>query len=158
MTDDRRELDEKIVLSWVQLSSVIKNGRITDGLAYNEAVTMLLLYNEYRRTGSGVLPFSHIVRETKMLKSLAVRTITSLESKGFVTRLCSQTDRRTVDVAIVPEKLEEFLKVHSRSLKIADDICNLIGEEDAHVFVRIVAKIVGQTQTLPETGGKKEDE
>ena len=59
---------------------------------------------------------------------------------------------------MILEKLEEFLKVHSRSLKIADDICNLIGEEDAHVFVRIVAKIVGQTQTLPETGGKKEDE
>ena len=40
-------LNEQLLLAWVKLTGMIKNGRITKGLAYNEAIVMLLLYNRY---------------------------------------------------------------------------------------------------------------
>lgn len=45
------DLNERIVLSWVQLSAILKNSRITQGMPYNEAIVMLLLYHEYKSTG-----------------------------------------------------------------------------------------------------------
>ena len=80
---EREQLNEDIVLSWVHLSAILKNSRVTNGLAYNEAVVMLLLYNEYRASGKGILPFSRIVEETRMLKSQANRTVAS---RGFLLR------------------------------------------------------------------------
>ena len=44
-TAEREQLNEDIVLSWVHLSAILKNSRVTNGLAYNEAVVMLLLYS-----------------------------------------------------------------------------------------------------------------
>ena len=141
---EREQLNEDIVLSWVHLSAILKNSRVTNGLAYNEAVVMLLLYNEYRASGKGILPFSRIVEETRMLKSQANRTVASLEEKGFVTKLCGSRDKRAVYVSASPDCMDKFLAVHSQSLALANGICNIIGEEDARVFVRIVEKIVAR--------------
>lgn len=143
-TAEREQLNEDIVLSWVHLSSILKNSRVTNGLAYNEAVVMLLLYNEYRAGGKGILPFSRIVEETRMLKSQANRTVASLEAKGFVTKQGGARDKRAVYVAASPDCMDKFLAVHNNSLALADGICNIIGEEDARVFVRIVEKIVAR--------------
>lgn len=142
---ERERLNEEMILSWVHLSALLKSSRITSGLAYNEAVVMLLLYNEYRASGKGSLPFSTIVEETRMLKSQANRTVAALEKRGFVSKQCSPKDKRAVYVTICCDRMEEFLAVHSQSLALADAICNIIGEEDARVFVRIVEKIVAHS-------------
>ncbi len=137
----RDELKENIVLAWVQLSAILKNNRITSGLAYNEAVVMLLLYHEYKKTKQAFLPLSKIIGETKMLKSLANRTISSLEAKGLVVKEASASDKRTVLVRALPNSAPQFLQVHRHSLELADEICNIIGEEDALAFIRIAQKI-----------------
>lgn len=149
---DGEMLDEQLILAWVRLTAVIKNGRITSGLAYNEAIVMLFLYDEYKRTGSGVLPFSRIVSDTRMLKSLANRTVTALEEKGFVERQYCDDDKRAVNVAIVPDRMEEYLNVHGQSLELARAIISVIGQADAQVFVRIVDKIVAHSRSLKQTG------
>ena len=123
------DLNERIVLSWVQLSAILKSSRITQGMPYNEAIVMLLLYHEYKSTGNARLPLSTVIAKTKMLKSLANRTINSLET-------------RAIDLVAIPERAELFMDVHKRSLLIADEIRNAIGNEDAETFIRIVNKIV----------------
>lgn len=142
--EGREQLNEDIILSWVHLSALLKSSRITSGLAYNEAVVMLLLYNDFKSGGKGSLPFSKIVEETNMLKSQANRTVASLEQRGLVTKECSPKDKRALLISAIPERMQEFLAVHSNSLALADAICNIIGEEDARVFVRIVEKIVAR--------------
>ena len=80
-----------------------------------------------------------------MLKSLVNRTIDSLVEQGYLER-SEGKDKRTTFVRIVPEHLEGYLAVHERSLALARELTQIIGEEDAHAFVRIVEKLVAHQQ------------
>lgn len=92
--------------------------------------------------GNARLPLSTVIAKTKMLKSLANRTINSLETKGFLIKAENPEDKRAIDLVAIPERAELFMDVHKRSLLIADEIRNAIGNEDAETFIRIVNKIV----------------
>ena len=131
---------EELALAWVRLTGALKNTRIPQGMIYNEAVVMLLAYQRYLKDGKGVISFKEITNETKMLKSLVNRTIDSLVEKGLLMRLEGE-DKRTTFVCPVPEKLGEYLEVHKKTISLVENMVNLIGEEDAHAFVRIAEKI-----------------
>lgn len=136
-------LDEALIMAWVKLTSTLKNTRMTQGMNYNEATVMLLAYHRYSADGEGVISFKEITKETKMLKSLVNRTIDSLTAKGFLERCCG-ADKRMTFVRIVKKNLPEYLSVHDQSLKIAQKIVDIIGEEDARTFVCIAEKITAQ--------------
>lgn len=141
MGKEQAELDEDLVYAWVRLTAVLKNTRITQGMIYNEAIVMLVTYQRYRKDGEGLVSFKDIVAETKMLKSLAHRTIESLEKKGLLER-CGGKDRRMTFVRPVKDRLGDFLEVHNRSLELAGSIRDLIGLDDAQAFVRFSEKII----------------
>ena len=136
-------LEEQLISAWVRLTGILKNTRITKGMVYNEAIVMLVAYNRYREDGDGLVSFKEIVSETRMLKSLVNRTIDSLVAKGFLER-CDGRDKRTTFVRVVPDNLNEFLSVHGESLSLAHKLAEVIGEEDARAFIRIVEKISTQ--------------
>lgn len=138
---DSDSLDEALITAWVRLTSSLKNTRMTQGLNYNEAIIMNIVYHRYLQDGEGLTPFKQIVRDTKMLKSLVNRTIDSLEKQHLLER-CEGADKRTTFVRPVRQNLEIFLRVHEQSLAIAHNIVALIGEEDVRTFVRISEKIV----------------
>ncbi len=131
----------KLLIAWVKLSGMIKNNRITKELQYNEATVMLLLYRSYMKDGEGLISVKEIISETGMLKSLANRTINSLEAKGLVTKCQGKKDKRTILLKCVTERLDTFLEVHNSSLDVAKGIVDIIGEEDTEHFIRIVNKI-----------------
>lgn len=134
-------LNEELLLSWVRLSGIIKNNRITTGLKYNEAIIMLLLYSRYLKDGEGFTSVQDIIKETGMLKSLVNRTLGDLENKGLIVYTQGTRDRRTKFVKCVKEKLQIFLSVHNSSLAVSQNIIDIIGDEDAQTFIRIVNKL-----------------
>lgn len=136
-----KKQSEKLLASWIKLSGMVKNSRITKGLMYNEAVVMHFLYERYKTDSKGIVSIKEIVERTKMLKSLINRTINSLEEKGLLLRCEDQGDRRISFVRCVPEKLDTFFEVHKESLKVAESIIEIIGEKDAEAFIRIVSKL-----------------
>ncbi|MBE6767039.1 MAG: MarR family transcriptional regulator [Ruminococcaceae bacterium] len=133
--------EDELLRAWVKLSGILKNNRITKGLMYNEATVMLLLYNRYCEDGEGIISVKEIIKETNMLKSLVNRTLNSLEKKGLLIRFKGDEDRRKLYVKCVKEKLDVFLEVHNCSLRVANGIISIIGEDDADSFIRIVDKI-----------------
>lgn len=133
--------EDNLLNAWVKLSGILKNSRITKGLMYNEAIVMLMLYNRYCEDGSGMISVQEIIRETQMLKSLVNRTLNSLESKGLLEKCRGEKDKRTLYVKCVEDKLDVFLNVHASSLVVANQILEIIGEDDADTFIRIVEKI-----------------
>lgn len=139
---------ELVLRSWVSLSGILKNNRITKGLQYNEAIIMMLLYNRYKEDGTGLISIKEITTTTKMLKSLVNRTINSLEEKQLLKRCESDGDRRIQYVKCVEDKLDLFLGVHNQSLALAENIINIIGKEDAEAFIRIVKKIEESNYSL----------
>ena len=134
-------LAEQLLAAWVKLTGVIKNSRVTKGLAYNEAIVMLLLYNRFLEDGDGLVSIKEITWETKMLKSLVNRTVNTLEEKGLLERCQVSGDKRMVFIRCIKEKLDTFLTVHNTSLHLAQNLIEIIGEEDAQAFVRISKKI-----------------
>lgn len=134
------ELEEALITSWVSLTSVLKNNRITQGLNYNEAIIMNIAYHNYTENDE-YTSFKTLVQTTKMLKSLVNRTIDSLVEKNLLER-CGGEDRRTTFVRPVKDNLEVFLRVHEQSLEIARNIVSIIGERDAETFVEITRRIV----------------
>lgn len=142
------DLREGVLISWVKLSGILKNTRITKGLLYNEAIVMLLLYNRYRRDGEGIISIKEITQQTKMLKSLVNRTVNSLEKKNLLQRCDAAGDRRMVYVRCVKEKLDVFLRVHNNSLALVDNLIDIVGADDARAFVRISEKIENSGYTI----------
>lgn len=136
---ENEKLDEALIISWVRLTGTLKNTRMTNGMIYNEAVVMLIVYNRYEETGEAVA-FKDIVAETRMLKSLVNRTIDSLTDKGLLERVVG-TDKRKTFVKPVLENMHTFWRVHKNSLAIAQKIRELIGDADAETFIHITEKI-----------------
>ena len=134
-------LQNKLILSWVKLSGLIKNSRITTGLKYNEAIVMLSIYSRYLIDGEGFTSVQDIIKETGMLKSQVNRTLGELEKQGLITFAQGTEDRRTKFVKCVKEKLDVFLTVHNSSVKVAKNIIDIIGEQDTQTFLKIVEKL-----------------
>ena len=152
-----QNLTEELLLSWVKLSCIIKNNRVTTGLKYNEAIVMLILYSRYLKD-DGFTSVQDIIKETGMLKSLANRTLGDLEKKGLIVYEKGTKDRRTKFVKCVKEKLDVFFAVHNSSLGVSQNIIEIIGEEDAQVFVNIVAKLSDAGyKAVPTQNGKGEN-
>lgn len=136
-----QQLQNELILAWVRLSGIIKNNRITTTLKYNEAIVMLTVYSRYLKDGVGLTSVQDIIKETGMLKSLVNRTLCELESQGLIVFEKGTVDRRTKFVKCVKEKLEVFLSVHNTSLGVSQNIIDIIGSEDAKVFINIVEKL-----------------
>lgn len=131
-------LEEQVITAWVRLTGVLKNTRITQGMIYNEAVVMNLVYNRYAEDGEGLTSFKEIVQKTQMLKSLVNRTIDSLVKKGYLERVDGR-DKRTTFVKAA--NLKDFLEEHEKTLALVRGIIGIIGKEDAEAFVRLSEKI-----------------
>ena len=121
-------LEERVITAWVKLTGVLKNTRITQGMIYNEAIVMNLVYEKYREDGVGLTSFKEIVN----------RTIESLVKKGYLERIDGK-DKRTTFVKAA--NLDDFLEEHDKTLSLVRGIIETIGAEDAEAFVRLADKI-----------------
>ena len=138
---ERGVLEENMLDAWIGARGMLKNSKITKSLTYNEAMVMKIVYDQYRQDGVGRTAVSTIVRRTNMLKSLVNRTINALCQRDCLRRERGEEDGRNLFVYPVEERLGEFLSVHQQSLTLARRIVDVIGEEDAAAFVRMVEKL-----------------
>ena len=136
------ELRERMLTAWTDISGYLKNSRMTQGITYNEAVTMKLVYEQYQKDGIGLTPVQTILKRTHMLKSLGNRTINALCAQGYLVKEQNGPDARMLYVRPVPERLPDFLAVHERSLQLAGAVIEILGEQDAESFVRICEKFL----------------
>jgi len=138
---NKKNKAEELLQAWVTLSGIIKNCRITKGLQYNEAIIMNILHKQYQDDGEGKVAIKDIVQKTKMLKSLVNRTVNSLEKKGLLERCESDGDKRISYVRCAKDKIDLFLSVHNGSLMHAENIIEIIGEDNTESFIDIVKRI-----------------
>ncbi len=139
---EKLALEERLLTAWTELSGILKNSRMTQGITYNEALTMKLVYDQYREDGVGLIAVQSLLKRTHMLKSLLNRTLNSLCAQGYLVKEQHGPDARMLYVRPVPQRLPDFLAVHRRSLRVAEAVIGAIGEEDAESFVRICQKFL----------------
>lgn len=129
-------MKEELIQSWIELTAIIKNNRVTKSISYNEAIVLNYAYSAFLKEEG--LHMQEILKKTKMLKSLCNRTLNQLIEKGFLTR---KMDRNQVVVYFNPNKKEDYLKIHQETFEYLKPIFDILDDQDQKDFIRISHKI-----------------
>lgn len=134
------QAEDKLLDAWLSLTSTLWNTRIVQSMTFNEAHVMGLLLRF--STPSDPLTATDLIRRTHMLKSQMNKILTTLETKGFIVRLRSGSDRRMAYIQLTEEGKTAYLAEHTgvesllrelidrigrdRALRIADDLSEVV--------------------------------
>ncbi len=135
-------LEEELLEAWLRLTCVIDNQRLAaahtmpERLPFNEALVCGLLA---RAREEGVcLTAGELCRRTHILKSQMNVILRSLERKGFISRRPSQTDRRQVELRLLPEGAARYQESHRQSVALAARLAGRMGEEKIRTLLPLL--------------------
>lgn len=129
-------LDEELLDIWLRLTSVIDNQRLAAShavpagerpLSFNEAVVCGLLARAQAADRS--VTASDLCRHTRILKSQMNAILTSLERKGLICRKRSRTDRRQMELYLLPEGQRRYQEGHRQVRELVGRLVREMGEE-----------------------------
>lgn len=142
-------LDEELLAVWLRLTTVIDNQRLAasyaaeqdrPSLPFNEAMVCGLLANAQAAGRS--LTASGLCRQTRILKSQMNAILRSLERKGAISRRQSQTDRRQIELRLLPEGWSLYQESHRRSIAIAGKLIDALGEKESRTLISLLHQAV----------------
>ncbi|MDE7218808.1 MAG: MarR family transcriptional regulator [Oscillospiraceae bacterium] len=143
-------LDEELLAVWLRLTSVIDNQRLAAAqdraLPFNEAMVCGLLAGA--QEAGRCLTASDLCRQTRILKSQMNAILRSLEHKGVVSRQRSLTDRRLMELRLLPAGLALYRESHRRSIAIVDRLIDKMGEEQARALLPLLRQVADTFETI----------
>ena len=135
-------LNEELLEAWLRLSCVIDNQRLAADFPFNEALVCGLLSQGGCRTAS------ELCARTRILKSQMNAILRSLESQGVIARQRSQTDRRQVELRLLPAGLERYRASHRQALDTVDRLINGMGEDAARQLLPLLRRAADAFDTM----------
>ena len=135
-------LNEELLEAWLRLSCVIDNQRLAADFPFNEALVCGLLSQGGCRTAS------ELCARTRILKSQMNAILRSLESQGVIARQRSQTDRRRVELRLLPAGLERYRASHRQALDTVDRLINGMGEDAARQLLPLLRRAADAFDTM----------
>lgn len=133
-------LNEELLSVWLQLTNVIDNHRLTEGhtsryrMPFNEALVCGLL-------AGGCRTASDLCAESRILKSQMTAILRSLEEKGVIQRRRSQSDRRRIELRLLPEGCARYDGGHRQALDLADRLISAMGEEKIRQLIPLLRQV-----------------
>lgn len=131
------QLYEKLLSSWVKLSTSVVNNRVVTNMSYNESLVCHVLYQNSISEEPREITATDLCEETHILKSQMNRILTSLENKEIITRIRSLKDKRQINIALNMEQAGIFKTQHEHIIKLIDTIVEKIGLDTAKDAIRI---------------------
>lgn len=135
-------LNEELLEAWLRLSCVIDNQRLAANFPFNEALVCGLLSQGGCRTAS------ELCARTRILKSQMNAILRSLESQGVIARQRSQTDRRQVELRLLPAGLERYRASHRQALDTVDRLISGMGEDAAWQLLPLLRRAADAFDTM----------
>ena len=135
-------LNEELLGAWLRLSCVIDNQRLAADFPFNEALVCGLLSQGGCRTAS------ELCARTRILKSQMNAILRSLESQGVIARQRSQTDRRQVELRLLPAGLERYRASHRQALDTVDRLIGGMGEDKARQLLPLLRRAADAFDTM----------
>ena len=135
-------LNEELLEAWLRLSCVIDNQRLAADFPFNEALVCGLLSRGGCRTAS------ELCARTRILKSQMNAILRSLESQGVIARQRSQTDRRRVELRLLPAGLERYRASHRQALDTVDRLISGMGEDAARQLLPLLRRAADAFDTM----------
>lgn len=134
-------LNDELLSVWLQLTNVIDNERLVEGMPFNEALVCGLL-------SGGCRTASELCAETRILKSQMNAILRSLESQGVIARQRSQEDRRRVELRLLPAGLERYRASHRQALDTVDRLISGMGEDAARQLLPLLRRAADAFDTM----------
>ena len=135
-------LNEELLEAWLRLSCVIDNQRLAADFPFNEALVCGLLSQGGCRTAS------ELCARTRILKSQMNAILRYLESQGVIARQRSQTDRRQVELRLLPAGLERYRASHRQALDTVDRLISGMGEDAARQLLPLLRRAADAFDTM----------
>ena len=82
-----------------------------------------------------------LIRRTRLLKSQMNKILTSLESRGFITRTRAEMDKRMIYIHLTQEGIDAYLEEHKSVDAILSQLVTKIGTERALLVARELGEI-----------------
>lgn len=120
---------DKLLNAWLSLTSTLWNTRIVQSMTYNEAHVMGILLR--RSTPQNPLTATDLIKRTHLLKSQMNKILSTLESKGYILRLRSESDRRMAHIMLTDEGRSAYLAEHTGVEEILTRLIEQLGPERA---------------------------
>ena len=120
---------DRLLDAWLFLTSTLWNTRLVSSMTYNECHILGILLR--RKDDPQPQTATTLIAHTHLLKSQMNKVLTTLESKGFITRERAQHDRRLVYVRITPEGEAAYIQEHVHIDAVLQKVIDRIGEEKA---------------------------
>ena len=136
------DVKEKVLDAWLQLLTSINTERVVSSMTFNEAV----LCNILSRNKNQLFTATELCNKVKMQKSLMNRTLTSMENKGWISRIRSTLDKRQIFVKWNEEANAFYKKEHEAVLDLIDRILSKIGYEKANEVIQMFSMITKVAQ------------
>ena len=131
------ELYEKLLSSWVKLSTSVVNTRVVTNMSYNESLVCHVLYQNCISEEPREITATTLCEETHILKSQMNRILTSLENKNIITRIRSKKDKRQVNIDMNLEQAGALKTQHEHIMKLIETIVDKIGQDAAKEAIHI---------------------
>ncbi len=112
-------------------------------LSFKGENAILMLLNEY---GGRSTP-GKLCERIDFTAARLSAIIKSLESKGFVERICNENDKRSSIVALTASGYEHFIRLRAEIISNALTVIEQLGEEEVMSFLRTVKKLIDISNT-----------
>lgn len=125
-----REINERVLASWIRLSLAINNGRLVSDLTFNESVILRLIKINDRATASWLCD------KTGILKSQMNSILNKMAEKKLIIKERSVEDRRKVYIKADPA-CDIFERQHEKIIAITEQITSRLGEKKCEEVIEI---------------------
>ena len=135
-------LSEQLLEAWLDISAIIRNDRIVNGLTFNETFICNILLRQKKKDDKTYLTAVDLCASTGILKSQMNRCLTSLEEKGLIERIRSEEDKRKIYIKFREENSRLYEEEHQHSLKIPDKLIQRMGKEKIEQTIGLLNEII----------------
>jgi len=139
---------EELLQSWIDMSLRIRGNRLVSGFSFNEIVICRILYMQQRQGGSPVTA-TDLCRRMQLLKSQINKILTSMEKRGLIERVRSETDHRKMEIRLKTGAAQGYEEAHERILKIMEYVCEYLGEERSRQLTLLLHGAVEAIDRMP---------
>lgn len=139
---------EALLQAWIDMSLRIRGNRLVSGLSFNEIVICRILYERQQQNAVPVTA-TELCQRMQLLKSQVNKLLTTMERKGLIERVRSETDRRKIEVRLYPGADQVYLTAHEGILKIMAYVCAKLGEESSEQLTRLLHEAVLAIDEMP---------
>ena len=126
-------IEEEMLRSYINMSSIIKENRLLNDLSFNEIMVMNLIVEEE-------MPFKVLQKRLNILKSQLNRIINDLKTKGLIETYIPLDDKRMLMIK-KSNNIALYFKEHEKMLKLNKHFDVFIVEKKVQISREFIADL-----------------